>query len=196
MLLNKALHTMKSPISFFFIAFISILLCSCSVAKNYNPGRKFSPQELQQDYAVFENLLEEAHPGLYWYTPKDSMDYYFKKGKLLLQDSLTESRFRNILSYVVAQMHCGHTSVMPSKAATKYIQTVRTRTFPLSFKIWKDTAVVISSLNTKDSALLKTVVTAIDGRPISFVIDSLSQHLSADGYNRTHKYQTLSNRGV
>jgi hypothetical protein len=28
------------------------------------------------------------------------------------------------------------------------------------------------------------------------IVDSLFQYLSTDGYNRTHKYQTLSNRGA
>ncbi len=176
------------------IILIVIVLSGCAVAKDYHPSKKFSPQQLQSDYTLFQNILEESHPGLYWYTPKDSMDYYFEKGKSMLNDSLTETRFRNVLSYVIAKIHCGHTSVEPSKAATHYIWSVRTKSFPLNFKVWKDTAVVTSTLNKKDSNAVKgIVVTAIDHKPMQVIIDTFFNYLSSDGYNTTHKYQSLSN---
>ena len=41
-------------------------LASCSVGKNnYNPNKKFSPEQLQHDYALFRDMLEESHPSLY-----------------------------------------------------------------------------------------------------------------------------------
>jgi len=64
-------------------------------SKNYNPSKKFSPNELQDDYRVFRDVLEESHPSLYWYTPKDSVDRYFEIGSSKLQDSLTEYKFWN-----------------------------------------------------------------------------------------------------
>ena len=56
-----------------------LVTSGCTVAKNYNPATKYAPEVLQQDYALFQTILEEEHPGLYWYTPKDSMDYYFQQ---------------------------------------------------------------------------------------------------------------------
>src|SRR3982750_2735630 len=97
-----------------------VLACSCSVSRNYNPSRKFGPDELQKDYQLFRNILEEAHPSLYWYTPKDSIDYYFDQGAARLQDSMTEARFRYVLSSVLSRIRCGHTSVRASKGAIRY----------------------------------------------------------------------------
>src|SRR5215203_5693574 len=114
---------------------------SCTVQKGFNPAHKFSPQELQKDYEVFRNVLEESHPSLYWYTPKDSVDYFFDLGASRLKDSLLEYQFRNILSYVVSQIRCGHTSVRASKGATRYSERSRSLAFPLSVKMWDDTAV-------------------------------------------------------
>ena len=173
------------------------LACSCTVSKNYNPGKKFSPEELQEDYRVFRNILEESHPSLYWYAPKDTVDHYFDVGSGKLHDSLTEYKFRNVLSYVVSSIHCGHTSIRPSKMATRYSERVRGSMFPLSIKAWDDTVVVTSNLSRKDSNVTRGVLLqSIDGRPMRVIIDSFFQHLSADGYNTTHKYQTLSNSGV
>src|SRR6188768_2003843 len=111
---------------------VLILLSSCTVSKNsYNPNKKFSPEQLQKDYELFRNILEESHPSLYWYTPKDSVDYYFEAGAERLKDSLTEIKFRNVLSYVVSQIRCGHTSVRASKDAAMFSDRVRSWMFPL-----------------------------------------------------------------
>lgn len=182
-----------------FIALSALFfLSSCAVSKSsYNPGKKFSPEQLQQDYALFRNVLEELHPGLYWYTPKDSVDYYFETGASRLKDSLPEYKFRNVLSYVLAQIHCGHTTVRASKAAMKYSERVRSWMFPLSVKAWEDTVIVTSNLSRKDSAVMRgALLKSIDNKPISVIVDSMFRHISADGYNLTHKYQTISNSGV
>ena len=170
---------------------------SCAISKNFNPATKYAPEQLQQDYTVFQKVLEAEHPGLYWYTPKDSMDYYFEKGRCLLKDSLTEVQFRMALSYVVSKIHCGHTSIRASRQYLRMADSLRRRPFPLSLKLWPDTAVVTYNLNRQDSVFTRgIIITAIDGRPMHYIVDSLFQHLSADGYNLTHKYQTLSNRGM
>jgi hypothetical protein len=181
----------------FVVVLVVVCFCSCGVSKNYNPGKKFSPQELKEDYSLFRNILEESHPSLYWYTPKDSIDYYFDWGANKLTDSMQEYQFRNLLSYVVSKFKCGHTTVRASKQATKFSERVRSFAFPLSVKTWNDTAIVTSNLNRKDSNVTRGVLLkSIEGRPIKVIIDSFFKHLSADGNNLTHKYQTLSNAGV
>lgn len=152
---------------------------------------------MQQDYELFRNILEESHPSLYWYTAKDSVDYYFEAGKNKLKDSLTESKFRNVLSYVLAQLRCGHTSVRASKAAVSYAERARGPLFPLSIKAWNDTVVITSNISRRDSNVMRgSLLKSIDGKPVSIIIDSMFRHLSGDGYNLTHKYQTISNVGV
>jgi hypothetical protein len=177
---------------------VLILLSSCAVSKsNYNPNKKFSPEQLQKDYELFRNILEESHPSLYWYTPKDSIDYYFETGAGKLQDSLTEAKFRNVLSYIVAQIRCGHTSVRASRDAAGYSNRTRTWMFPLNVKAWSDTVLVTSNISRRDSNIMRGVVLkAIDNKPISVIVDSMFQYIAGDGYNTTHKYQSISNGGV
>jgi hypothetical protein len=188
---------MKNLLAFCCVAFI---ITGCAVSKNFTPTKKYSPQQLQADYFLFQNILEEQHPGLHWYTSKDSMDFYFEKGRTMLRDSLTEPGFRTVLSYVISKLGCGHTSVRPSKQFAGFRSakdSLRNHQFPLSLKLWKDTAIVTLNLNRKDSFIKRgSIVTAIDDKPIRQIIDSLFQFLSTDGYNLTHKYQTLSNRGT
>ena len=180
----------------FFI--VPITLASCSAGKNsFSAKKKYSPAQLQKDYSIYHDLLEEHHPSLYWYNTKDSIDYYFNWGEQQLKDSLTEPEFRKVLSYVTSKINCGHTSVRSSKAWNKYSDTVRlAKMFPLSMKIWPDTMVVAANLNRRDSILKRgTVVTSINGHTLFSLMDTLFNYISSDGYNTTHKYQSLSNRG-
>src|SRR5690242_1079904 len=80
---------------------IAFIQTGCGTNKSpFSPNKKYSLEQVQQDYSIYQNTLEESHPGLYWYTSKDSMDYYFKWGQQQLKDSMTEPEFRRILSYV------------------------------------------------------------------------------------------------
>jgi len=190
---------------FSFAFFLSILLLSCGVNRSsFDPDKKYSPKQLEKDYSIFQNVLEESHPGLYWYTPKDSMDHYFEWGQQQLKDSLTEPQFRRVLSYVLAKIDCGHTTVRSSKKYSKYLDTLRTgKIFPLSLKLWgadnsseNDTVVVAASLNRNDNILKRgTVIQAIDNKSLKKITDTLFKFISSDGYNLTHKFQALSNRG-
>ncbi|MBL7746941.1 MAG: peptidase S41 [Chitinophagaceae bacterium] len=173
-------------------------LSGCSVSKSsFSPGKKYSPEQLQKDYMVYETLLKEHHPGLYWYTSRDSMEFYFSKGREQLNDSLTEPQFRKLLTYVTSKINCGHTSVRSSKAWSKYSDTVKLgKIFPLSMKVWDEAMVVTANLNRRDSILKRgTIITSINGRSKEALIDTLFDYISTDGYNQTHKYQSLSNRG-
>ncbi len=172
-----------------------LLLSACAGSKNFKPDARFSPQQLRADYTIFRNVLEENHPSLYWYTTKDSLDRYFDAGYAQINDSMTEIRFRNILNYTISRIRCGHTSVYYSKELKKHLDTSRLRQFPLSIKIWDDTAVIYSSLLRNDTVLKRgTIITAINDRPFTFYRDSLVQFLPTDGYNINHQYQTLSSR--
>ncbi|MBZ4189213.1 S41 family peptidase [Niabella beijingensis] len=171
------------------------MLVSCSTGRRaFDPGRKFSPQQLAADYRLFRNILEERHPSLYWYTARSSLDSVFEAGLRQLGDSMTEQEFRKILTRVAAQIQCGHTSVRASKKYTKYIDTLRSKpVFPLYIKTWNDTVAVAYNVFKNDSNLIRGVlIEAIGDRPVARVLDSLRQYLSADGGNRIARDQRLS----
>src|SRR5437868_6602150 len=105
---------------------VTIVLVGCGVNRlASSPTKKYSLQEIEKDYDLYQNILESHHPGLYWYTSKDSMDQYFKWGHAHLQDSMTEPEFRKILNYVTAKISCGHTTVRASKQWNHYLDTVK-----------------------------------------------------------------------
>lgn len=180
------------------IAVVATVMVGCSASRQtYRPGQKYPEKKLQEDYRIFRNVLEESHPSLYWFTPKDSMDYYFNAGYDQLDDSMTEPEFRKILSFVTNKIHCGHTTVKPSKQYNRFTDTAQLKIFPLSFKVWPDYMVVTGNLTRDDYTLRRgTIVTGIDGYSVRQLTDTFSNYLSYDGYSENGKLQVLSNRGT
>lgn len=184
---------MKKCLSLSFLIPILFLAACGTSRKNFQPDRKYSPDQLKRDYTVFRNLLESWHPSLYWYTPKDSMNYYFDRGYAALTDSMTEPQFRTVLSYVIARVDCGHTSIRASKAFSHYLDTAKLRQFPLILKFWPDTMVVAANLNRRDTVLRRgTMIQSINGKTTHQLTDTLFPYIVTDGYNLTGKYQYLS----
>ena len=171
-----------------------ILFTSCAVSKNYDPGRKYPKQELQEDYSVLRNILEQKHPSLYWYTPKDSMNYYFDSLYNNIADSMTELQFGwRVVAPLTNKIHCGHTSFGMSKNWNKFISNKRIPSFPLYIKLCGDTMVVTGNLNQKDSVIKTgTIITAINGIRSHELIQKMFQYLPLDGYSDNVNYIRIS----
>ena len=181
---------------FFVLIFILLnaAFFSCSVSKPYDPSKKISQQSLQKDYLILKNILEEKHPSLYWYTAKDSMDYFFYKYYTTIVDSMNEQQFVwEVLSPLLDKIHCGHTSVSMSKAYSKWVENKRFPSFPLFVKVWNDTMAVTGNLNRKDSIFKRgTLITSINGNSNHKMIQKMFDYLPEDGYANNINYIRLS----
>jgi hypothetical protein len=175
---------------------LSALLYSCaSSKKNYDPNKKYSPQQLQQDYSLLRNILEKKHPSLYWYTSKDSMNMYFDKYYRNIKDSMTEQQFGwQVIAPLTDKIHCGHTSFSRSKAYNNWVAGKKIPSFPLLLKCWNDTLAVTANLNRKDSVLKRgTLITSINGIKNAELIKTMFGYMTEDGYAINVNYSRLSN---
>ncbi|MGI8581139.1 MAG: S41 family peptidase [Chitinophagaceae bacterium] len=180
--------------SVLFISISCMGLISCSVSKNYVADKKYPKEKLQEDYKLLRNILEKKHPSLYWYTSKDSIDYYFDEGYRNISDSMTELQFGwKILAPLTNKIHCGHTSFSMSKGWNRFIRNKRIPSFPLYLKIWKDTMVVTANLNRKDSVIKKgMLITSINGISNGDLIKKMFGYVVQDGYESNVNYVRLS----
>ena len=177
-----------------YLLFFLPLLFSCSVSKNYNPNKKYPKKQLQEDYTLLRNILEQKHPSIYWYTSKDSMDYYFDAGYNAIQDSMTELQFGwKIIAPLTSVIHCGHTSFNMSKGWNHFIKNKIIPSFPLYLKVWKDTMMVIGNLNRKNRLINNgSFITSINGIKNQEMIDYMFHYLVEDGYSENVNYIRLS----
>lgn len=154
---------------------------------------KIAAQQLREDFQLLQKILEANHPSLYWYTPKDSIDYFFKTAINNITDSMDEVQFKNALSAVVSQIRCGHTSVRFSKAYTKNAAKYRYPQFPLSIKVWSDSMVVLNCFLPNDTIFKRgTIITSINGKSNRALLDTIFRFISSDGYADNYKNQVVS----
>ncbi|MGN6542983.1 MAG: S41 family peptidase [Ginsengibacter sp.] len=177
-----------------FFLFSLPLFFSCSVSKNYNPDKKYSKEALQEDYTLLRNILQKKHPTLYWYTPKDSMNYYFDRGYKSITDSMTELQFGwQILAPLTANIHCGHTSFSMSKGWEHFIKNKTIPSLPLFLKVWKDTMMVIGNMNHKNRLIQNgSFISSINGMKNADLLNYMFHFLVEDGYSENVNYIRLS----
>lgn len=172
------------------------LLLGCSMSKKtYSPLQKFPPEALRSDFDILKEVLEKFHPSLYAYTPKSSIDFAFERYRNAIADSMTEQQFAfHIVSPVITEIRCGHTTISLSKQYLQYFRNIRLPSFPLYLKVWKDTMIVTRNLHRKDSLLKKgTQITSINGMNVEQIKNVLFRFLPTDGFADNINYIRLSN---
>jgi Peptidase family S41 len=182
----------------FYILYLALLpwLVSCvSTRKTYTPYKKYAKQQLQNDYTLLQNILQKKHPSLYWYTSKDSMDYFFNYYYNSIEDSMTEQQFGwKVLAPLTDKIHCGHTSFGMSRAYNKWVKDRLLPSFPLFMKVWNDTMAVTGNLNPKDTIFKRgTVVTGINGLNNAQLQQTMFNYMTEDGKANNVNYLRLSN---
>lgn len=167
---------------------------SVMAQKKLAEAPKIAPALLIKDLQTLQKVIVQNHPSTYWYTPKDSMDFYFSTALASVKDSMSAWAFKNVVATYLANIKCGHTSVHFSPKLTRQYAKYKYPQFPLQLKVWKDSAVVIGNLFTKDSILKRgTIVTAINHLPIKPLADSIYSIISTDGNSINFKSQVLTN---
>lgn len=193
---NRVEHMqLKNPFSrYFFLAFAAYLLCVSCSNKMYTPLKKYSPDELRDDFDLMRNVMEDYHPSLYWYTEKDSIDRIFDHYRNAIKDSMNEQQFGfSVLAPVTTSIKCGHTSFNYSKKYNKALKGIRLPQFPLFLKIWGDTMLVTGNLTRKDTVLKRGVqINSIDGKSAADLTSIMFKYLPVDGYSNNLNYLRLS----
>jgi len=187
---------MKNPLYTIWSLLLIVCLYSCSVShySHYNPRKKFGKHQLEQDYELSRQILEAKHPSLYWYTSKDSMDFYFDFYRHQIKDSMTEPEFTwQVLAPLVNKIHCGHTSVEPSKPYEKWLDNTRRISFPYMLKVWNDTMVITAPMGGNVLTLKRgTVIKSINGMSAPAIIAYMLDRLPSDGYARNANLVEIS----
>ena len=174
-----------------------IFLQACGTLRKtaYSPLNKIPSKILQEEVSLLQKILEANHPSLYWYTPKDSMDLYFKQARESIADSLNEIQFKNHLARLIAKIHCGHTTVSFSKNYRKVAAKFQYPAFPLSIKTWGDSMVVLGgSYPQKAVSKRGTIITAINGKTNKEILDGIFPYISIDGFANNFRSQLVSNQ--
>ncbi len=145
-----------------------------------DPGRKYSPAELQADFDYLFETLESVHPNLYAYVSRDEIDEAREQAKTELTDSLSVIDFWKSVAPVVARIGDGHTSlVFPYHFWKAYLENGGS-IFPFDVRI-KDQRLFITGNYSADSTIaIGDEILSINGQPAGAVIDKMRLYVSGE----------------
>ncbi len=172
-----------------------IVLCAMTLLAITTAGlaqSTLSPDQLREDFTLFEKALKEAHPGLYRYNTPAHFDSLLARTALKLDHSMTRQEFYQILLPVAVQVKCGHTKFHPDENWSDNYFFGTEKVFPLRLYIHGDKAWIIDSYDPKLNAPKGAEVISVNNRPISDIIRTLLPGFFSDGNNTTFKYIEMS----
>jgi len=181
---SRSIHSKPAdPMSIFGL---SSSFISSKVDKTDYLNHRHSKKKIVHDFKIFKDALEEAHPGLYDYTPKSEMDKLFAKVLSQIDHSLTSEEFKYLLLPVLQAIKDSHTFLYPKK-----YRVTDGSAPPVSFGLIDSTVCIYQSSPKYQHLIGKTVI-SINNQSIDEIIPLLeSQIYGTDGYIQTQRKRKL-----
>lgn len=151
---------------------------------------RFSPADLREDFRIARGAFEEAHPGIYRFTPKTEMDRVFDQAERGLDHPMTAWEFYRVMAPVVATIHCGHSRVELPEPLNQELNTSR-RVLPLTVRVLDGRVWVLRDLSAVGEPLAGRELLAVNGVPASRLVATMLAASPHDGFGETMGPQTL-----
>jgi len=175
------------------LIFFVIIYQACSFSRSKDAEQEKIPvAALREDFDILRKTLEEAHPGLYWYSDKLAMNTFFDSTKKLIDHDMTSLAFYNMLLPVISNIKCLHTNLRFSKGDNS-VANPFTYLLPFEFFCQNEKLYIRKSLN--GNIYEGREIVSINSIETKEILQTILKHLPADGYNETYKYHLL-NKGA
>ena len=147
--------------------------------------------ELQSDFQLARRALEEAHGGIYRYTPKAQLDRVFDTAARKLDRPMDALEFQRILAPAVAALRCGHTGVQMSLALKGQME--QALLLPLDVKLVRKRLYILRDFDGAGK-LAGREIASINGVAVRSVIERLTAASPGDGYIATGRAQRIARK--
>jgi len=149
------------------------------------------PAQLQQDFDVLRRALEEAHGGLYRYTPKAELDRSFAAFRARLDRPMAPLEFGAALSEALAMIRDGHTRLEYGDATMKALSAARL--LPLRVANEGGRLIVLGNDTHADRSIRPGMeLLSVNGRAAAALIGAVAPKMPADGFIETGKAWRLA----
>ena len=156
----------------------SLLLFVCC-APALARAQVIDPALLKQDLRILRSALEEGHPGIYRYTPKEKLDHIFDDAANRLKRPMTSLDFYRVLSPAVAVLECGHTSLQVSDETEKAM-AASIPLIPIEARILGRKIYVFRDYS-QASGLAGTEIRSINGVSAARILQTMLLSIHGDG---------------
>jgi hypothetical protein len=146
------------------------------------------PAQMQKDFDLLRSAMQEAHGGLYRFTPKADLDRRFDAARARFDRPMSPFAYYAILSETLAAIRDGHTRVDGDPESGKALNAARL--FPLRV-VWQDGGLVVSASG-NEQILPGMRLVSINGKPVEELVKIIRPKISPDGFSETSPPRRLA----
>lgn len=168
-----------------------LVISKISYSQNYGNFPKIEKEKLLNDVELLNQGLDKFHSGMYWYTPKDSVDNAFEIAKNRITTDLNILEFHKIIAPLVALSREGHANIyLPDYVSKKLREEMRFLPFTIVF-LDKQLYVVKNGSEFGELDLQGKVIESINEKTPVEIVEEIGNLFTSDGFIKTVKYSDL-----
>ena len=173
------------------------ILAICSIcfqfsyAQNFGDLPKIKREKLLNDLEILYQGLDKFHSGMYWYTPKDSVDMAFQEVRMKITSDLNVLEFHKLIAPLVAFSREDHTDIYrPSIVKEKINSEIKLLPITMVF-LGEELYCSKNGSNFQDFALEGKQIESINGAIPTSIVGKIGNLFASDGFIKTVKYSDL-----
>jgi hypothetical protein len=168
------------------------LTTKLSFSQNFGDFQKIEKEKLIRDLDLLYQGLDKFHSGMYWYTPKDSVDLAFQNAKSKITDDLNVLEFYKIVTPLVALSREDHTDVFLPKAVKDKININEKIFFlPLTVVFLGEKLYCVRNVSNNPTKIETLEIEQINGETPKEIVSKIGSLFASDGYIKTVKFSDL-----
>lgn len=154
--------------------------------------KKYAKEALQSDLEFIFSSLENYHPRLYAYTPRDKFTSLSERLKNEITDSLKIRDFFLVAAQLTDAVKCSHTGIRLPATFRDELHA-KGHCFPLKLFFRNGRAYVISSPSKVGAAInAGDEITSINKRPVREIISKMAHLVPKEGCNTSTLYHEMN----
>jgi hypothetical protein len=144
----------------------------------------FGRDAMREDFRQMRATLEEIHPALYDYTPKEEMDRVFDSCYARIDTAMEFRYYFNLLSAVMSRIGCGHSRMWIPGA---FWDVAPAGLFPLRLCFCGEQVFVNGYYGEEGTVARGSRLLSVNMNPIGEIRARMESLTSADGFNRSFR---------
>lgn len=169
-----------------------ILLTQNIYSQNFGDFPKIEKEKLHRDLDLLYQGLDKFHSGMYWYTPKDSIDLAFQNAKSKIPTNLNIFEFHKIIAPLVALSREDHTDIfLPKEVKEETNKNQNIRFLPLTVVFLGEKLYCVNNASNNSAKIENFEIETINGEMPKEIVSKIGNLFASDGYIKTVKCSDL-----
>jgi hypothetical protein len=174
------------------IVFFFCLITQFSFSQNFGDFPKIEKEKLIRDLELLHQGLDKFHSGMYWYTPKDSVDLAFQNVKSKITNDLNVLEFHKIIAPLVGLSREDHTDIfLPKVVKDENNSNEKISFLPITVVFLGEKLYCVKNASNNPIKLETLEIEEINGETPKEIVSKIGNLFASDGYIKTVKFSDL-----